>query len=96
MLPFSDPLASSLLASVPEDRRLQSWWLILRDGTPIPGNRGGGVALLSEMQTTRIIGRLLAILRLSPCIDALDRRFAVWRRWLSQFVPEGPAPRRYP
>jgi hypothetical protein len=85
-----------LLAPVPEEKWLHSWCLILRDGTPIPDNGGGGVALLSELHVTHHIGRLIALFHLSPVVDALDRRFAVWRRWLSQFVPEGSAPRRYP
>jgi hypothetical protein len=95
-LPFNDTGVISLLASVPKEKHTESWWLVLRDGAPISGSGGGGVALLKEIQVTRSIGCLLAVLRLSPFIDALDRRFAVWRRWLSQFVPEGSAPRRYP
>lgn len=86
----------SLLVSKPEEKQTQTWWLILPDGTPVPGNRGGGIALLSTLQMTRIIGRLLAFFHLSPLIDALDRRFAVWRQWMSDFVPEGKGPRRYP
>jgi hypothetical protein len=45
---------------------------------------------------THHIGRLLAVFHLSPVVDALDRRFAVWRKWLSRFVPDGSAPRRFP
>jgi hypothetical protein len=81
---------------VPEEKWPQSWWLILRDGIPLPGNHGGGVALLSEVHMTHHIGRLLAVFHLSPFIDALDQRFAVWRSWMSDYVPDGPAPRRYP
>lgn len=95
-MPYTDAEVVRLLASVPAEKRGQTWWLIRCDGAPIPGNPGGGVALLSEMQMTRWIGRLLAFFHLSPFIDALDRRFAVWRSWMSDFVPEGSAPRRYP
>jgi hypothetical protein len=95
-LPLTDPLAGGLLASVPEGKWWDSWWIVLCDGTPIPGKHGGGIALLLQIRRTRMLGRLLAILHFSPFVDALDRRFAVWRRWLSRFVPEGPAPRRYP
>lgn len=96
MLPFSDPLSSILLASQPEEKLTQTWWLILPNSKTVPGNQGGGIALLSAMHLTRPIGRLLAFLHLSRLIDALDRRFAVWRRWMSDYVPEGIGPRRYP
>jgi hypothetical protein len=85
-----------LLAAVPVEQWTESWWLVLRDGSPIPGNHGGGVALLTEMRLTRLIGRLLAALHLSPLIDALDRFVARRRAKWSWFVPKGPAPRRFP
>jgi transposase len=96
LLPYSDRLTPLLLTRVPEEARFQSWWLILCDGTLVPGNRGGCVALLSAMKVTRMIGRLVVIYHLSSLLDALDRRLAVWRRWLSRFVPEGRASHRYP
>ncbi len=85
-----------LLASVPDEKRDECWWLILRDGTPYPGNGGGGVRLLAEIQLTRPLGRVLSLLRLSPLIDVLDGLLARFRKRLGRFVPEGPAPRRYP
>ena len=95
-MPLTDPLVAGLLASVPEELRTDSWWIILCDGTPIPGKHGGGVTLLRQLHRTRRLGLLLAVFHLTPFIDALDRCFAIWRRWLSRFVPDGPAPRRYP
>ena len=95
-MPLTDPLVAGLLASVPEELRTDSWWIILCDGTPIPGKHGGGVALLRQLHRTRRLGLLLSAFHLTPFIDALDRCFAIWRRWLSRFVPDGPAPRRYP
>ncbi len=52
--------------------------------------------LLAEMRVTRPLGRVLRAVRLSPVIDALDRALARNRARLGRFVPEGPAPRRYP
>ena len=95
-MPLTDPLVASLLASVPEEKWTDTWWIVLCNGTPIPGKHGGGIALLSQLHRTRRLGQVLAVFHLTPFIDALDRRFAIWRRWLSRFVPEGPAPRRYP
>jgi hypothetical protein len=52
--------------------------------------------LLAEVQFTRPLGRVLRAFRLSSVIDALDRLVARYRKRLGRFVPEGPAPRRYP
>jgi hypothetical protein len=81
---------------VPEHRRGECWWLILRDGTPVAGDGGGGVKLFAEIQLTRPLGRLLGAFRLSSVIDALDKLLARYRKGLGRFVPEGPAPHRYP
>lgn len=96
MLPLADPEANALLASVAEEKRQLSWWLVLRDGTPMAGDDGGGVALLSELPGTRWLGRLLKALRLSAVVDALDKLVAHQRGRLSRIVPDGAIPRRYP
>ncbi len=96
LLPLADEEARHLLASVPEGKRDDCWWLIARDGTPYAGNKGGGVRLLAEMHRTRPLARFLRVLRLSPVIDLLDRLLARFRKHIGRFVPEGPAPRRYP
>ena len=75
---------------------MECWWLVLRDGTPVAGNRGGGVAILSELRLTRPLGLLLGALRLSPAVDFLDDQLAKRRGTLGNFVPDGPALRRYP
>ncbi len=85
-----------MLASVPEEKRRDCWWLVLRDGTPVAGDGGGGVLLFAEVQLTRPLGRVLHAVRFSPVIDALDRVVTLYRTRLGRFVPEGPAPRRYP
>jgi hypothetical protein len=85
-----------MLAAVPENERDECWWLVLRDGTPMSGVRGGGVALLVELRLTRPLGLMLRVLRLSPLVDAIDRLVSRYRRRLGRFVPDGPAPRRYP
>jgi hypothetical protein len=91
-----DEEADRLLASVPEEERSECWWLVLRDGTPVPGDGGGGVALFAEVRLTRPLGRLLRVLRAAALVDALDSLVARQRSRLGRFVPEGPAPRRYP
>jgi predicted DCC family thiol-disulfide oxidoreductase YuxK len=96
LLPLAEMYAARLLASVPEERRKECWWLVLRDGTAVAGDAGGGVKLLTELQSTRLIGRALGALRLSPLIDAFDKLVAHYRSGLSRLVPDGPAPRRYP
>ena len=96
LLPLGDEEAGRLLASVPEDKRGECWWLVLRDGTAVEGDLGAGVMLLVEIRLTRPLGRALRAMRLSPVIDAFDRALARNRARLGRFVPEGPAPRRYP
>jgi len=85
-----------LLANVPQERRRECWWIVRRDGTPIAGDQGGAVVLFAEMRLTRPLGRVLRTLRLSPVLDTLDGLLARYRASLGRFVPEGPAPRRYP
>ena len=70
--------------------------MVFRDGTLIPGNKGGGVALLSAMRRTGPIGRVLRALRLSPLVDAFDRFVSRHLGRLGRFVPDGPVPHRYP
>jgi len=78
------------------ERRGECWWLVREDGTLIPGDDGGAVAVLSTLRTTRAVGRVLKTLRLGAAMDALDRLVARHRAGLGRFVPEGPAPRRFP
>ena len=93
---LEDDEAATLLASVPEPVRNGRWWLVLLDGTPVPGDGGGGVRLLSELRLTRLLGRLLRAAGASRLIDALDLRVARHRTRLGRFLPDGPAPRRFP
>jgi hypothetical protein len=96
LLPLEDDEAGELLAAVPEQARGECWWLVLRDGTPVPGDDGGGVALFSELRLTRPLGLLLRALRASVLVDGMDKLLARHRGRLGRFVPEGPPPRRYP
>jgi hypothetical protein len=95
-LPRRDEEAAHLLASVPVEARGECWWLVRRDGTPVAGDAGGGVALLTELRLTRPLGRGLHVLGAERIVDALDKLVARNRGRLSKVVPDGPAPRRYP
>jgi hypothetical protein len=96
LLPLADSRADRLLATVPEEARAECWWLVLPDGTPIPGDAGGGVALLAEVRLTRHVARVLRALHASALVDAFDKVVARYRTRLGRVVPDGPAPRRYP
>jgi hypothetical protein len=85
-----------LLVDVPDERRDDCWWLIVRDGTLVPGDAGGGVALLAELRLTRPLGRFLRVVRAEPLVDALDKFVSRHRGRLGRLVPDGRAPRRYP
>ena len=69
---------------------------MLRDGTPVPGDGGAGVLLLTELPLTHPLGRFLRALHASLLVDAFDKLVARHRSGLGRFVPDGPAPRRYP
>jgi hypothetical protein len=96
LLPVADEEASHLLASVPEEARGECWWLVLPDGSLLPGDAGGGVALFVAVGLTRPLGRVLRAVRASALLDELDKVVARHRGRLGRLVPEGPAPRRYP
>ena len=96
LLPLGDEEAGDLLASVSEEKRGECWWVVLRDGTVVRGDEGGGVVLLAEIRLTGPFGRALRAVRLSPAVDVFDRGGARYRSRLGRFVPDGPAPRRYP
>ena len=95
-LPLADPEADPLLADVPLDVRNGRWWLVLRDGTPLPGDGGAGVAALDELRLTQPLGRLLRSLRAAPLVDGFDALVSRHRSRLGRVVPDGGAPRRYP
>jgi len=96
LLPLGAAEAAGLLASVSEEERMQTWWLVDRNRAPVRGDRGGGVPALCEMRLTRPLGRLLARVRASELVDAFDRLVARHRSRLGRLLPDGPAPRRYP
>jgi hypothetical protein len=91
-----DAEAAGLLASIAEEERDECWWFVLRDGLAVPGDGGGAVALLSEVRSTRPLGRLLGAVGAGALLDAVDKVVARHRGRLGRFVPDGPAPRRYP
>jgi predicted DCC family thiol-disulfide oxidoreductase YuxK len=96
LLPLTDQEAGRLLDAVPENRRTESWWIVGRDGVPVAGKRGAGVVLLTEIRPTWLPGYVLGAIGLSRLIDTLDAFVARHRGRLSRFVPDGPAPQRYP
>jgi hypothetical protein len=96
LLPLADDEAARLLVDVPEEARDDCWWLVLRDGTAIPGDAGGGVALFAQVRLTRPLGWAVQAVRAASLIDALDKLVARHRGGLGRLVPDGPAPRRYP
>jgi hypothetical protein len=85
-----------LLADVPPERRDDCWWLVLQDGTLVPGDEGGGIALLLEVRLSRPLGRFLRVIRAERLIDDLDKLASRHRGRLGRLVPDGPAPHCYP
>jgi predicted DCC family thiol-disulfide oxidoreductase YuxK len=90
VLPFADPAAAGLLASIDPAARLTSWHLVLPDGRH--ASRGEVAPLLELLPATR---RLAPVARRLP----LERLYALVssrRGVLGRLVPDGPAPRRAP
>ena len=96
MLPLADAEAIRLLASVPEESRAESFWIVLHDVSVVAGDDGGGLTILTELKLTRRIGRIFRTLKLSSVIDVLYKLVARYRGALGKLVPEGIAPYRYP
>jgi hypothetical protein len=96
LLPLADAEVARLLAPVPEDVRNESSWLVHRDGAPVRLEAGGAVQLLAELRLTRRLARALEAVGASRLPDATVRLVSRHRTQLGRFVPDGPAPRRYP
>jgi hypothetical protein len=96
VLPLEEPEAEDFLHDVAPERRDECWWFVLEDGTLVPGDDGGPVAVLVTLRLTRPFGLAARTLRLGPALDALDRLVARHRSRLGRVVPEGSAPRRFP
>jgi predicted DCC family thiol-disulfide oxidoreductase YuxK len=96
LLPLATEEAAQLLAAVPESRRTESWWLVRRDGTLVAGKNGGAVVLLTAMPPTSWLASLLMRTGLTPLVNWLEALIARHRGSMSRFVPDGPAPRRFP
>lgn len=94
VLPLQDADAEALLASLPEDERLETWRLARTDGS-LTGHGAGVPELLSSTRLGRPAGRLLALVP-TTWRDACYRLVARNRGRVGRLVPDGPAPRRFP
>jgi predicted DCC family thiol-disulfide oxidoreductase YuxK len=91
VLPLRDRYAwLVLLKDIPEERRNKNWWFIDAHGRLWAGNQGGGLALLSTLPLTMIVGRLGLLLRLSPLVDRLDDWVKRKRPVFSRHIQDGP------
>ena len=92
LLPLEHAEAGILLASVPRERRTDCWWLVLRDGSPLRGDRSGALLLFIALWISRPIGRVPISLRVTSFLDTLDESVGEYRgrrrgpRALSQTV----------
>lgn len=94
-IPFRDPDAVPLLRDVPEGERTKTWW-IFKDCKLTPGSHGGLIVLLKTLTFTRPVGKLLDVCRCSSLLDCLDCWIKGHRPQIAPWVPDGPAPRRFP
>lgn len=92
MLPLEDPAAEELLAPLSEADRFASWHLVRPSG--LIASRGeAGIELLDALGRAEVAQ---AAARVSGPIERLYGFVAQHRDKLGPFVPDGPAPRRFP
>ena len=96
LLPLATEEAAYLLATVPQSKRTESWWLVLHDGSAVAGKDGGALVLLAEIPLTSWIASALVWTGLSPLVHRLEALIARHRGAMSRVVPDGPAPSRFP
>jgi predicted DCC family thiol-disulfide oxidoreductase YuxK len=93
LLPLDDAEAAPLLRSVPQAERHATWRLVTGDVTV--GHGRGAVELVRSLGLTRPAARILRAIP-PPALDSVYELVARHRSRLGRFVPDGPAPRRYP
>lgn len=93
-LPLQDDAASHLLAALAQSERFDTWRIAQPDGS-LTGYGAGVPDLLDAMWLTRPVGRVLELVP-DAALDACYRWIARRRSSLGRFVPNGPAPRRFP
>jgi hypothetical protein len=92
LLPLDDEAAAKLLEPLPEEERLASWHVV-RAGSAVSSRGAAGIDLLHA----------LGLLRLASAADhaegAIESAYGFVARnrdRLGTWVPDGPAPRRFP
>jgi predicted DCC family thiol-disulfide oxidoreductase YuxK len=94
LLPLQDAAASTLLAALDEDERLDTWRMVRPDGS-LTGYGAGIPDLLQAMRLTRSVGRLLGRAP-AGALEFVYGAVARNRRTLGRLVADGAAPRRHP
>lgn len=92
LLPLEDPAARELLSPLPEAEQFASWH-VARPGGRIASRGEAGIELLAALghpSSSR------AAKRVAGPIERLYQFVAGHRDRLGPFVPDGPAPRRFP
>jgi predicted DCC family thiol-disulfide oxidoreductase YuxK len=92
LLPLEDEAAEALVAPLPEQERFASWHLV-RAGGRISSRGAAAIDLLRALGYAR---PARAAARVEGAIERLYGLVAEHRDKLGRFVPDGPAPRRFP
>jgi predicted DCC family thiol-disulfide oxidoreductase YuxK len=94
-LPMYDPRAEPHVSLVPEGERFKSFHVIAPDGRTY--SRGAAaIEALASMSSTRVLGRLLRSLHLTPLMDVLYWVVARTRGFTGRYVRDAPGPIRWP
>jgi predicted DCC family thiol-disulfide oxidoreductase YuxK len=92
LLPLGDEAAQTFVAELPENERLASWHLV-RPGGRIASRGAAGIELLDTLDHPRLAR---AAGRAGTLCERAYGTVANRRDLLGRFVPNGPAPRRFP
>lgn len=95
-MPFDAPEAARFVVFLTEEELHKSWRFVQRDGNALIKGHAA-VALLTELDVTRPLGRLLGLLRLQAVVGILYLAISRSRPLLSRLVRKRrPALKRLP
>jgi predicted DCC family thiol-disulfide oxidoreductase YuxK len=92
LLPLADEAAEPLVSTLPENERFGSWHLV-RPGGRVSSRGAAGTDLLATLGHERVAW---AARSAEPLAERAYALVAGHRDKLGRFVPNGPAPRRFP
>jgi predicted DCC family thiol-disulfide oxidoreductase YuxK len=95
LLSRDDDAAAPYAARIPTHQVQQSWQLIEPTGVRMM-HGPAGIRVLEYIPATRLLGRILRTLRLTPLVTVANRSLGRVRKPLGRYFPNPDVPRRWP